>query len=476
MCHTEPLKGDPLHGLDSRWSWMTAASCSWMVFFATFSVRVSGILFYGIMETFRVTREQASWPVTLHSCFLHLGGPVMGLLCHRFSCRTVLLICSSLTGTAIAVCFFAEDVLFIKIFGVLHGFTLSGMLIGVNVVVAQHFEKRRNTAFGMLFTLSGLSTFVIPPVIEFFRITYGTRGTFLLLGALMFNTFPGAIIVRSPPWTKRNFNQSTDNFKSESNGCINSHVIQNKTEDGAVCPKTSFPGTIIATSLPEDLAEYSTEVKTPQERKYSVIGVDDLKNTLKNFLSILFWCDALSFATLIFSHTTFVLLSVDLSRDKGIPPHNAIYLLYALSAGDIALRALSGLAIDSAILTLEAVMALGYATQVLAFELLVWSSSMPMLLLSSVLVGIGNGSTVLLEAPVCVKDFGMDALPVMIGGISFCVGVGILGIPMLAGHYKDKLEEYDGLLHIVALANVLLFALWMLRLFNERQKRNKRLS
>ncbi|KAG0427308.1 hypothetical protein HPB47_025632, partial [Ixodes persulcatus] len=122
MKDLESHKVDPLHGLDSRWSWITAASCSWILFFATFSVRVTGVLFIGIMGTFGVTREQASWPVTLHSCFLHLGGPVMGLLCRRFSCRKVLLVCTSLTGPATALCFFAEGVLFINIFfGVLHG-------------------------------------------------------------------------------------------------------------------------------------------------------------------------------------------------------------------------------------------------------------------------------------------------------------------------------------------------------------------
>lgn len=68
------LKADPYHGLDSRWSWITAAFCSWVMFMGTLSIRVSGVLFYGIVETFQVTREEASWPVTLNGSLLNLAG------------------------------------------------------------------------------------------------------------------------------------------------------------------------------------------------------------------------------------------------------------------------------------------------------------------------------------------------------------------------------------------------------------------
>ncbi|XP_040078141.2 monocarboxylate transporter 2 [Ixodes scapularis] len=480
MKDLESHKVDPLHGLDSRWSWITAASCTWMLFFATFSVRVTGVLFFGIMGTFGVTRKQASWPVTLHSCFLHLGGPVMGLLCRRFSCRTVLLVCTSLTGPATALCFFAEGVLFINIFfGVLHGFTLSGMLVGVNVVMAQHFEKWRNTAFSVLFSVSSLSTFAIPPAIEFFRITYGIRGAFLLLGALMFNTLPGAIIVKSPAWMNRNFNQGVKKKEKKSNRSILSEKLQSKRKDETVCSEASFPGTISAASridATKDVLDWSTKVNNSQTPTEGTVQADELKETMKKFLSVLFWCDALSFATVVFSQTTFVLLSVDLSRDKNITPSEAVYLLYALSAGDTVFRTVSGLVIDSGHLSLEAVMALGHLVQALAFELLVWSTSLPMLLLSSVLVGVGHGSTIFLETPVCVKDFGMSALPIMVGGMSFCVGVVILGLPILTGHFRDKLQDYNGLLHVIAVANVLLLAIWSLRMVVERRKRRKSVS
>lgn len=116
------LKADPYHGLDSRWSWITAAFCSWVMFMGTLSIRVSGVLFYGIVETFQVTREEASWPVTLNGSLLNLAGPVMGYLCRQVSCRSVLLICSLFTGVCVCVCYFAKGLLFLNIFfGVLHG-------------------------------------------------------------------------------------------------------------------------------------------------------------------------------------------------------------------------------------------------------------------------------------------------------------------------------------------------------------------
>lgn len=142
----ESLKADPVHGLDGRWSWITAALCSWVLFLAMSGVCASGVLYYGIIDTFGTTREEASWPVTLPDSLLNLAGALMGLLCRWFSCRTVLLVCCLLTGFGISICFFARGILFLSImFGALHGYCrdklgkydmLLHILAAVNFVVA----------------------------------------------------------------------------------------------------------------------------------------------------------------------------------------------------------------------------------------------------------------------------------------------------------------------------------------------------
>lgn len=71
-----PLKADPVYGLDGRWSWITAALCSWVLFLAMSGLCSSGVLYYGIIDTFGTTREEASWPVTLPDSLLNLAGRI----------------------------------------------------------------------------------------------------------------------------------------------------------------------------------------------------------------------------------------------------------------------------------------------------------------------------------------------------------------------------------------------------------------
>ncbi|XP_049273393.1 monocarboxylate transporter 6-like [Rhipicephalus sanguineus] len=123
MVSSPTLKDDPLFGADSRWSWISAIACCCVLFLALATPRVAGIFFYGIVETFMVSREEASWPVSLAGTLMVLAGPVAGNLCERYSCRVVLLTCSSLAGIGAGLCYLAGDLIFITIFfGIVQGY------------------------------------------------------------------------------------------------------------------------------------------------------------------------------------------------------------------------------------------------------------------------------------------------------------------------------------------------------------------
>ncbi|KAH8037555.1 hypothetical protein HPB51_013345 [Rhipicephalus microplus] len=72
----EQLKRDPVFGLDSRQSWITASFCGALLFLVLSTISVSGVFFYGVVEAFGVNREQASWPVTLSGSVLPLADRV----------------------------------------------------------------------------------------------------------------------------------------------------------------------------------------------------------------------------------------------------------------------------------------------------------------------------------------------------------------------------------------------------------------
>lgn len=61
-------------GQDSARSWVVAFSCSWINFFSAMMYKSSGVVYVGILQTLNVTREDASWPLTLLAVFIFATG------------------------------------------------------------------------------------------------------------------------------------------------------------------------------------------------------------------------------------------------------------------------------------------------------------------------------------------------------------------------------------------------------------------
>lgn len=471
------LKDDPNFGVDSRWSWITACFCGVVLFMGTATTRIAGIFFYGIIETFGVTREQASWPVSLAGTMLLLGGPIIGVLCRRFSCRAVLLTCSLLTGVTVSTCYLAPNLTFITIvFGILHGTAMSGIYVATNVLVAQHFEKRRTTACSLLFTASGLNTAALSPLVEYFRTSYGIRGAFLLYGAVLLNAFPAAIPLRSPQWLKKVASQSNkketpvknqtkaDGPQLQSPVPNNTELITSKNPGSESMLTSGHNATPITCGVIERnnndtlLTILKDTAQTTEIKKKAPLF--RLNRTTKQFLSLRFLVHALSFSAVIFIMGVFVMIPADLAKDRGLDPSNSVYILQAFAVGDIVFRAFSGLAIDSRVLSLESVMLLGYVLQGIACEWLVWAKTLPTMILAAGIFGSTCGSRMALQAPALVKDFGIGSLPMMMGGLSFCVGACLLSRPPLIGYYRDNLGDYIGLLHLLAGINLIFIIVW----------------
>ncbi|XP_050034024.2 monocarboxylate transporter 12-like [Dermacentor andersoni] len=487
MVSARRLKDDPLFGVDSRWSWITAFFCAWVLFLAMATPRMAGIFFYGIVETFGTTREEASWPVSLPGSFTVLGGPIAGYLCQRFSCRAVLLSCSCLGGIAVSLCYLANNVLFITIsFGILHGTASSGLYVASNVLLSQHFEKRRATASSVVFAAFGLNSIFITPLIEFFRTAYGIRGAFLVYGAILLNAIPAVIVLRSPLWltnSKVERNATNNEENETSAACV---LIQPVNGDVSVakntesnCPHTNQrsnfeQSTASCAKPPDNLSRAgvfppTSSVKLMETNK-TVISFT-LPTVTRQLCTLSFLVYALSFAVVILIVGIFTTIAADLASDRGMNPSNAVYFLQALSAADIAFRSVAGIAIDSRRLSLESVMLIGYVVQGLTCEWLVWANTSPQMVLASILLGATYGSRTCLQAPALAKNFGIGTLPVVLGSVLFCTGVLLLLRPPLIGYYRDNYGDYTGLLHLMAALNGIFVCIWTLKIIIKRRAR-----
>ncbi|KAK8788235.1 hypothetical protein V5799_021990 [Amblyomma americanum] len=65
-------------GPDSRFSWVVALACGGVNVFMHASGKVVGLLFFGMLEEFSVSRETAAWPLVLNNTLLNLAACLSG--------------------------------------------------------------------------------------------------------------------------------------------------------------------------------------------------------------------------------------------------------------------------------------------------------------------------------------------------------------------------------------------------------------
>ncbi|KAL1475165.1 hypothetical protein MTO96_020139 [Rhipicephalus appendiculatus] len=385
MDGTRRMKDDPNFGVDSRWSWITAFFCTWVMFLTMATPRIAGIFFYGIVEAFGVTRAEAMWPVSLAGSFSVLGGT-----------------------------------------------SLCGLFVACNVLLAQHFEKRRATASSLVYAVFGLNSILLSPLIEFFRTTYGVHGAFLIYGAILLNMIPPVIVLRSPPWlmTSRIAKKWVPAEDNEINAvCVLSQPLE---VDHIMAEK--FESHYSYRNQDSD-SEQSAESAAREQKLLPVTSYVPNEKSLKLNVAVLA------------SAAFFTIIPADLAKDRGLSPSDAVYVLQAFSAADIAFKAVTGVAVDSCALSHESVMIVGYVVQVLAYEWLAWAETFPHLMAVSILMGATYGSRWCLQAPILVKDFGITALPAVMGGVLFSGGVALLLRPVIIA--KPGLNEESTTLALV---------------------------
>ncbi|XP_037499283.1 monocarboxylate transporter 9 [Rhipicephalus sanguineus] len=481
------LKNDPSFGLDSRRSWVTATFLCLSLKTMLIGQHSVGVLFYGIVRMYGISRKDASWPLVLSQSLSLLGGPVAGYLCTRFSCRVVLLASTFAGGAAVSACFFADSILYLNIlFGIVYGSATCGVHVAVSVLVSQHFEKRRATACSLMYTLTCVNSLYLPPLAELLRVTYGIHGTLLLLGGMIMNALPPVLAVRSPEWVRprRQSRGNTVNTQKMAVGSMPNSILLSAsgTHDCKNPGQTelSHEKTIETEVTQVPLVQNGSSCLSALRLRVShstLTGKDNVGNTsftttVREFASMSVAVNAISFSLVAFGMSTFLLLSVDIAVDKGIMPSSGVFLLNAFAVADIATRPLSGVVIDSGLLTLESVMLLGYVLQLLALELFVWLDAFPLLLASSVIFGVSNGSRITLLPPFLAKEFGVDRMPGLLGGVSFWSGVVLISGPFLVGYWRDNLGSYDGILHFVAALNAAVAVIWVAKLYVQRRRKS----
>ncbi|KAH6932017.1 hypothetical protein HPB50_002511 [Hyalomma asiaticum] len=77
-CQTDSRRGGARKrrktGPDSHYSWVVALACGGVNVFMHASSKVVGLLFFGMLDQFAVSRETAAWPLVLNNTLLNVAG------------------------------------------------------------------------------------------------------------------------------------------------------------------------------------------------------------------------------------------------------------------------------------------------------------------------------------------------------------------------------------------------------------------
>ncbi|XP_029823781.2 uncharacterized protein LOC8037402 [Ixodes scapularis] len=495
--------------MDSARSWVLAAACCWINTFSFALFRASPVIYVGIMGTFRVTRQEAAWPLFLSGVFYCAMALGAGLLARRVAIWKLTLSGCLLSSLSVSVCFFANGIPYLTFFlGATHGCGIACLTL-CNTVISQHFCRYRTVASGISNAGFTLGSFLYPPLLQFFLDEYGTKASLLLCGSVMLNATAGALLHRLPRSAPRkpvaSFNiaetrlncprndntrgmtwqdisgKSTNLFEDEV-GFASEMDDRFKEEALTVCTRLA-DADATGHLLEKNEAEALRQAGEPDEKcavKESLLRKQPdrvfkttLVTTSTGLLSFLwlrkFYLITAAQAQVVINMSTYLTVIVDLAMDRGISKWDSVFLLFFYAMADLLARLGSGWITDKGLLKRSIMMALSF---------LLWSTSLFLMPLCysfylqavlSLVAGWCNGATFIITPVLFMELVGVGKFSVCFGTACLLVGVPLMTLPALIGYFRDTLGNYQGLFFLIGGLTGLTASLWLWAFLREKE-------
>ncbi|KAG8177240.1 hypothetical protein JTE90_028695 [Oedothorax gibbosus] len=198
-------------GPDRGHAWIIAMAAFVITMILSGISKMVGILYVAVIDTYGVSRQEATLPFTFRKALRSLAGPLVGAIGQRFGIRSVTLFGSIVAALGAGLAFFAPNITWLAVcWGGIHGLGESFANTLFQVVVNQYFEKYRSTASGIALSGACVGSVVFSFLIEKLREAYGLQGTFLVLSGIILNVFPAAILLKPPSWIRNGKNQDSE--------------------------------------------------------------------------------------------------------------------------------------------------------------------------------------------------------------------------------------------------------------------------
>nr|XP_045605816.1 uncharacterized protein LOC123762982 [Procambarus clarkii] len=240
---------------DGGYGWVVAFSACFINLWIVGVTKSYGVLYIEIRNSFpEASAYHTSWLPSLLSTVGLLIAPITGTLCRRFTSRKVSFVGGILCFLGLVLGSLAHNMnQLIFSMGLLTGLgagltTTPGILI-----VSLYFEKRRTFASAICVSGNALGGFFLPPLVDYLLVTYGFRGTLMLLGAMQLHICVASMLYR--PITHHAIVQAIDQQNQE------------EEENNGTVPKDKLVPQIPASPLPKPAQRpLDSSPKTPVTR------------------------------------------------------------------------------------------------------------------------------------------------------------------------------------------------------------------
>ncbi|MGH0150439.1 UNVERIFIED_CONTAM: hypothetical protein FKN15_018688 [Acipenser sinensis] len=215
---------------DGGWGWAVVFGAFISIGFSYAFPKALTIYFKEIQEYFSISYSEIAWLSSIMLAAMYGGGPVSSILVNRYGSRPVVIAGGIMCAVAMVSASFGTNVIHLYICtGLIGGFGLAFNLQPSLTIIGKYFLKRRPIANGLAMAGSPVFLCALAPLNQFLFDTFGWRGSFFILGAMLLNCCVAGALFRPIGAPPKPFQKQTDKElnvpKGDTAEKVNSQVV-----------------------------------------------------------------------------------------------------------------------------------------------------------------------------------------------------------------------------------------------------------
>lgn len=194
-----PAPGDELgyKPLDGGWGWVVVFAAHISIGFAYSTPKALSIFYKEIQEDLDSSFSEIALISSIMLATMYAGGPVSSLLVSRFGSRPVVMLGGLMCGVSMVTASFGTTIFYLYLcIGIIGGFGLSLNLNASLTIISKYFLVRRPLANGLAMAGSPVFLCLLAPINQALLVTFGWRGSLLILGGLMLHCCVAGALMR----------------------------------------------------------------------------------------------------------------------------------------------------------------------------------------------------------------------------------------------------------------------------------------